>query len=85
MSENNTIGDFRFGLESPEHQARFTESIYRELAPLKEWGALPEGLTFSDIADAIVDTISNIAGMGPIPATELPEVILTALEQLREE
>lgn len=85
MSDNNTIGDFLFGLESPEHQARFVDSIYRELAPLKEWGALPEGLTFYDIADVIVDTIGNLAGMGPIPAMELPEVVMTALGQLREE
>lgn len=83
MDGSNTIGDFRFGLDSAETQARFTESLYRELEPLKEWEAIPEGITFHDIADVIVDTIVNYAGISSIPATELPTLILDALEQLR--
>jgi hypothetical protein len=84
MADNsNTIGDFRFGLGSPEDHARFTESLYRELEPLKEWGAVNPELTFWEVADAIMDTIVNYAGMGPIEATELPTLINDALEQLQ--
>lgn len=85
MSEGNgnTIGDFRFGLKSPELHARFTESLYRELEPLKEWGTVNPELTYWDVADAIMDTIVNYAGMGPIEATELPTLINDALEQLQ--
>ena len=85
MTENsgNTIGDFRFGLGSPEDHARFTESLYREVEPLKEMGLVNPELTYWDIADAILDTIVNYAGMGPIEATELPTLISDALEQLQ--
>lgn len=80
--ESNTIGDFRFGLNSPEAHARFTESLYRDLEPLKELGEVPAGLTYWDIADVFLDTIVNYAGMEAIPATELAVLISDALEQL---
>lgn len=80
--QGKTIGDFRFGLDSDEKQARFVESLYRELEPLKDMGTLPPDLTYSDIADAMLDTIANYAGEGPIPATELATLITDALEQL---
>lgn len=78
----NTIGDFRFGLDSPEAQARFTESLYREMESIKEMGNVDPELTYWDIADAILDTVVNYAGMGEIPATELVTLISDALEQL---
>lgn len=85
MTNNNqTIGDFLFGLEDSEAHARFVESLYREMEPLNEWGDIPSGITFAEVADVILDTIANYAGMGPIPATELPTLINDALEQLRE-
>jgi hypothetical protein len=77
-----TIGDFRFGLDSPEAMARFTESLYREMEPVSEMGTVDPTLTYSEIADMIIDTICNYAGMGQIPATELPTLIKDALEQL---
>lgn len=82
-SASNTIGDFRFGLKSPEDHARFTESLYRELEPLREWGTVHPELTYYDVADAIMDTIVNYAGTGPIEATELPTLISDALDQLQ--
>ena len=85
MTENssNTIGDFRFGLNSPEDHARFTESLYRELEPLRELGTVNPDLTYWEIADVIMDTIVNYSGEGPIEATELPTLISDALEQLQ--
>lgn len=85
MSEgtSNTIGDFRFGLKSPEDHARFTESLYRELESVRELGIINPELTYWDVADAIMDTIVNYAGMGPIEASELPTLISDALEQLQ--
>lgn len=80
---SNTIGDFRFGLKSPEDHARFTESLYRELESVKEMGTVNPELTYWDVADAIMDTIVNYAGMGPIEATALPVLINDALEQLQ--
>lgn len=80
---NNTIGDFRFGLESPEHHARFTESLYRELEPLKELGRVDSELTYWDIADSLLDTIVNYAGQEPILATDLATLISDALDQLQ--
>ena len=82
--EDKTIGDFRFGLKSPEDMARFTESLYRDLEPLQEWGDVPEGLTYADIADAIVDTIANYATIESIPATNLPTLIQDILEQIKD-
>jgi hypothetical protein len=79
----HTIGDFRFGLDSPESHARFTESLYRDLESIKEFGVVDPELTYWDIADAIMDTVVNYAGMGPIPATELATLISDALEQLQ--
>ena len=79
----NTIGDFRFGLNSTEDHARFTESLYRELEPLKELGKVDPDLSYWDIADAIMDTIVNYAGMGPIEATELATLISDAVVQLQ--
>lgn len=77
-----TIGDFRFGLDSQETLARFTESLYREVKPISELGTVDPKLTYAEIADALIDTICNYAGMGQIPATELPTLIIDALEQL---
>jgi len=84
MSEDQgkTIGDFRFGLDSEEKHARFTESLYREVESVREMGTVDPTLTYWDVADAMLDTISNYAGMGPIPATELVALIKDALEQL---
>lgn len=82
-NKEHTIGDFRFGLDSEESQARFTESLYRDLEPLREWGKVSPDLTYWDIADAILDTVSNYAGMGTIAATELSVLISDALEQLQ--
>ena len=82
---NNTIGTFRFGLTSAENQNEFTNSLYRELEPLKEWGVIPEGTTYWDIADSILDTLHNYAGMAEIPATELPNLINDILEPFKEE
>lgn len=79
---SNTIGDFRFGLASEEHKARFVESLYRELEPLREMGEVPAGTTYSEIADVMVDTIAGYASSGPIPATELATLLTDALEQL---
>lgn len=79
---NNTIGDFRFGLETGEQHARFVESLYREIEPLREMGTLPAGTTYWDIADVILDTISGYAGIAPIPATDLAILINDALEQI---
>jgi predicted transcriptional regulator len=62
--------------------ARFTESLYREMEPVSEMGTVDPTLTYSEIADMIIDTICNYAGMGQIPATELPTLIKDALEQL---
>lgn len=83
VNEEHTIGEFRFGLDSPESHARFTESLYRDLEPLKELGNVSPDLTYWEIADVILDTVSNYAGMGPIPATELAVLISDALEQLQ--
>lgn len=80
--KENTIGDFRFGLETPELHARFTESLYRDLEPLRELGKVPAGVTYWEIADVFMDTIANYAGMGEIPATELAVLISDAVEQL---
>lgn len=85
MSDDNTIGEFRFGLDSSEAHARYSESLYRELAVLDGWGEVPAGTTFASVADVIMDTIINYSGMGPIPATELPTLVLDALEQLKSE
>lgn len=82
VNKQNTIGDFRFGLDSPETMARFTESLYRDIEPLRELGAVDPELTYWEIADAILDTIANYAGMGEIPATELGTLITDAVEQL---
>jgi hypothetical protein len=78
----NTIGEYLFGLGSAEEHARFTESLYRELEPLKALGTVGSELTYWDIADAIMDTIVNYAGEGPIKATELATLISDAVEQL---
>jgi hypothetical protein len=80
--QGKTIGDFRFGLDSPETLARFTESLYREMELVSEMGTVDPTLTYSEIADVMIDTIVNYAGMGQIPATELPTLIKDALEQL---
>ena len=82
VEKSNTIGDFRFGLDSPEAQARFTESLYRDIEPLREMGKVNPDLTYWDIADAIMDTIVNYAGMGDIEATDLGTLITDAVEQL---
>lgn len=77
-----TIGDFQFGLDSAETKARFTESLNRELEPLEEMGTVRPDLTYSEIADAFIDTVSNYAGQGDIPATDLATLIIDAVEQL---
>lgn len=84
METEQTIGDFRFGLSSQEHQARFVESLYREIEPIREWGTVDASLTYWEVADAILDTIANYASEGPVEATELPTLINDALEQLKE-
>lgn len=81
-TENNTIGEFMFGLHSQEDHARFTESLYRDVESIREWGSVDPRLTYYDIADVILDTIANYAGIGAIQATELPVLIKDALEQL---
>jgi hypothetical protein len=80
--QGKTVGDFRFGLDSEEKHARFTESLYREWESLDDLGAVAPGATYNDIADAVIDTVANYAGMGPVPATELVTLIRDALEQL---
>lgn len=80
--KSQTIGDFQFGLDSPETMARFTESLYRDIEPLRDLGTVPPDLTYWEIGDAILDTIANYAGMEAIPATELGTLIMDALEQL---
>lgn len=82
VEKSQTIGDFQFGLGSPELMARFTESLYRDIEPLRELGAVPPDLTYWEIADAILDTIANYAGMEAIPATELGTLITDAVDQL---
>lgn len=82
-SEHHTIGEFRFGLETADDHARFTESLYRDLEPIKELGTVDPNLTYWNIADAIMDTIVNYAGMGPVPANELAILIGDAVEQLQ--
>lgn len=82
VEESQTIGDFRFGLDSPEAHARFTESLYRDIEPLREMGKVNPELTYWEIADAIMDTIVNYAGMGDIEATDLGTLISDAVEQL---
>lgn len=79
----NTIGEARFGLDTPEAFARFTESLYREIEGIKEMGKVNPELTYWEIADVFLDTISGYAGMGSIPATDLPTLISDALEQLQ--
>lgn len=81
---NHTMGNFRFGLNSQEDHARFVESLYRELEPLRQWGEVPEGLTYWDIADVILDTISGYTSIDSVGATEVPTLIVDALEQIRE-
>lgn len=80
--QGNTIGDFRFGLDSADSHARFGESLYRDVADLRDLGTVNPSLTYWDIADAILDTIINYAGMGAIPATELSTLVRDAVEQL---
>lgn len=84
MSEDagKTIGDFRFGLDSEEKHARFTESLYREWESLDDLGAVAPGVMYTDVADALIDTVANYAASGPVPATELVTLIRDALEQL---
>jgi len=82
MDSENTIGDFRFGLETGEQHARFMESLYREVEPLREMGVLPAGTTYWDIADVILDTIAGYTGIAPVPATDLAVLITDALEQI---
>lgn len=84
MSEDagKTIGDFRFGLDSEERLARFTESLYREMESVRELGVVDPALTYWEIADAMLDTIANYAGMGQVPATELVTLVKDALDQL---
>lgn len=83
MSEvTNTIGEFRFGLKSAEDLAEFTASLYREMETIRELGTIPKGTTYYDIADVILDTICNYAGMGEITASELPIIIRDALDQI---
>lgn len=84
VEKSNTIGDFQFGLDSPERMARFTESLYRDIEPLRDLGTVPPDLTYWEIGDAILDTIANYAGMEPIQATELGTLIMDALEQLND-
>jgi len=83
--DGKTIGDFRFGLDSQVLQNEFLSSLYRELEPLKDWGEVPQGVTFFDIAGAILDTLSGYTQIADIPATELPDLIGDILEQLRDE
>ena len=78
----NNIGEFRFGLNSAEAHAEFVDSLYRDLEPLRKWGNIPEGTSYHDVADAILDTISNYAGIAPITATELSVLISDALVQV---
>lgn len=80
-----TIGDFRFGLDSQDKHTEFVSSLYRELESLEEWGEVPAGTTFADVADSILDTIFGYGQISSIPATELPTLIIDALEQLKEE
>ena len=79
-----TIGDFRLGLDSIEQHNDFISSIYRELEPLKEWGELPAGTTYSTIADVILDTISGYGSIAEIPAMQLGNLIQYALEQIKD-
>ena len=83
--QGKTIGDALFGLDSSETHARFGESLYRDVEDLRELGTVDPSLTYWDIADAILDTIINYAGMGPIPATELSTLVRDAVEQLAPE
>ena len=80
--QGKTIGDYNFGLSSSELFARFTESLYRELESVGDMGLVDPTLTYSDIAEALVDTFAGYAGMGPIAATDLGGLIKDALEQL---
>ncbi len=78
---NRTIGNYLWGLKSDEEQARFTESLYREAEEFQELGELPEGLTYSAIAEGIIDTLAGYTATGPIPATELVGFLRDVFEQ----
>jgi hypothetical protein len=82
--KEQTMGDFRFGLNNQELHSRFVDSLYRELEPIKAWGEIPAGITYWDIADVIIDTISGYTTIAAIPATEIPALITDALEQIKE-
>lgn len=85
MSNENTVGDFRFGLKSDLDHARFVESLYRETEEsIGDLGAVPAGTTYLDIANVLIDTFSGYSSMDSISATELPALISDALEQLQE-
>lgn len=80
--DENTIGEYRFGLGSEEDHARYAESLYRSIDELKELGELPAGTTFYDVADAILDTVINYSALGPILATDLADLVKDSVEQL---
>lgn len=80
--DENTIGEYRFGLASEEDHARYAESLYRSIDELKELGELPSGTTFYDVADAILDTVINYSALGPILATDLADLVKDSVEQL---
>jgi hypothetical protein len=82
--DENTIGEYRFGLASEEAHARYAESLYRSLDDLRNLGELPPGTTYYDVADAILDTVINYSALGPILATELSDLVRDAVEQLEE-
>lgn len=76
-------GDFRFGLGTKELHNDFVQSLYRDLEPLREWGEVPAGTTYWEVADVILDTISGYTSIAPIDATDLAQLIADALEQLQ--
>lgn len=82
LEDENTIGDYRFGLPSEEAHVDYAESLYREIEELKELGELPPGTTFYDVADVILDTVINYSALGPILPSDLANLVKDSVEQL---
>lgn len=82
LEDENTIGDYRFGLASEEAYGDYAESLYREIEELKDLGELPPGTTFYDVADVILDTVINYSALGPILPSDLANLVKDSVEQL---
>lgn len=81
VAGRRTMADEFFGLTAEEH-AEMGEHLYKEIEELREWGEIPPGTAYYDVADAFLDTILGVTGgMGDILPEDVPDLIKTALDQ----